>query len=140
MKKIGLINKDISEVVASLGHKDILGICDAGLSIPCEVRRIDLTVDINIPRFLDVLTAVLKELIVERVILPEEIKEASPIMYKKILNCFSQQVELELVPTEKFKQMTKNAKAMIRTGQYTPYSDVLLVVGIDSEHFKDETE
>ncbi len=140
MKKIGVINKDISEVIASLGHKDMLGISDVGLSIPSQVRRIDLSVDINIPRFLDVLNAVLKELIVEKVILPEEIKENSPIMYKKILNCLSEEVEVELVPVEKFKQMTKKVKGLIRTGQYTPYSDALLVASIDSKHFKDETE
>ena len=51
MKKTGLLNKDLSEVIAGMGHRDMLVIADAGLPIPPNVRRIDLAVSPNLPRF-----------------------------------------------------------------------------------------
>ncbi len=40
MKKHGVLNCEISEVVATMGHTDLLAIADAGLPIPDEVWRI----------------------------------------------------------------------------------------------------
>ena len=52
MKKIGILNQDISCVVAGMGHNDMLVIGDAGLPIPDGVRRIDLAVKQGVPGFL----------------------------------------------------------------------------------------
>jgi D-ribose pyranase len=72
MKKTGILNKDISEVIASMGHLEILTVCDAGLPIPESVKRIDLAVTQGIPRFLDVITAIEKELFVQQIIITND--------------------------------------------------------------------
>ena len=62
MKKIGILNKDISEVIASMGHMDMLVVCDAGLPIPAGVRRIDLALKEGLPGFIETVETVYKEL------------------------------------------------------------------------------
>ncbi|MGD2164221.1 MAG: RbsD/FucU domain-containing protein, partial [Anaerolineae bacterium] len=62
MKKIGILNKDISEVIAGMGHRDRLVVCDAGLPIPSTVRRIDLAIREGLPGFTETVEALLVEL------------------------------------------------------------------------------
>jgi D-ribose pyranase len=129
MKKTGILNKDISEVVASVGHQDTLVIADAGLPIPAEIRRIDLALTEGIPGFLDTLRVVLTEMQVERAIIAEEMLEASPNVYQAIKELLGE-VSIEIVTHLIFKEQTRSARAVIRTGEFTPYANVILVSGV----------
>ena len=129
MKKTGILNKDISEVVASLGHKDTLVIADAGLPIPAETRRIDLALTEGIPSFLDTLRVVLTEMQVERAIVAEEMLEASPNVYQALKELLGD-VSIETVTHLVFKEKTRSARAVVRTGEFTPYANVILVSGV----------
>ena len=62
MKNIGVLNIDISEVIASMGHMDMLVIVDARLPIPAKVRRIDLAVNKDVPGFIETVEAIAEEL------------------------------------------------------------------------------
>jgi D-ribose pyranase len=126
MKKTGILNKDISEVVAGLGHQDILVIADAGLPIPVETWRIDLALTEGIPSFLDTLRVVLTEMQVERAIVAEEMLEASPNVYQAIRELLGD-VSIETVTHHIFKEQPRSARAIIRTGEFTPYANVVLV-------------
>lgn len=129
MKKSVLINSEISSVISKMGHTDMLTICDSGLPIPKNVERIDLALKHGIPTFLDTLDTVLEELCVEEIIIAEEIKEAAEQMYKEILNRF-ENVKVTMVKHEEFKVMTKDSHAVIRTGECTPYSNIILKSGV----------
>ena len=129
MKKTGILNKDISEVVASLGHNDSLVIADAGLPIPAETRRIDLALKANLPPFLDTLEVILREMQVEEAIVAEEMKEVSPRVYDEVARLLGD-VLITAVPHEAFKERTRTARAIIRTGEFTPYANVILVSGV----------
>jgi D-ribose pyranase len=129
MKKTGILNKDISEVVASLGHQDTLAIADAGLPIPAETRRIDLALTEGIPSFLDTLRVVLTEMQVEQAIVAEEMLETSPNVYQAIKELLGD-VSIETVTHLIFKEKTRSARAVIRTGEFTPYANVILVAGV----------
>ena len=129
MKKTGILNKDISEVVASLGHKDTLVIADAGLPIPVETRRIDLALKASLPPFLDTLEVILQEMQVEEAIVAEEMLEASPNVYQAIKELLGD-VSIETVTHRIFKEKTRSARAVIRTGEFTPYANVILVSGV----------
>lgn len=137
MKKGLLLNSEISYAISKLGHTDGLVIADSGLPIPSDVKRIDLAVTKGIPSFLDVLDTVLDEQRVEEVVIADEIKKASPDMYKSILERVTkikeeENIEIEIieVPHEDFKRMTIDAKAIIRTGEFTPYANVILKSGV----------
>jgi D-ribose pyranase len=129
MKKTGILNKDISEVVASLGHQDTLVIADAGLPIPAETRRIDLALKANLPPFLDTLEVILQEMQVEEAIVAEEMKEVSPRVYDEVVRLLGD-VPIMAVPHKTFKERTRTARAIIRTGEFTPYANVILVSGV----------
>lgn len=129
MKKSKLLNSQISAVVSKMGHKQMLTIGDAGLPIPRETERIDLAVTVGLPGFLEVLDAVLSELCVEKIILAEEIKEKNPAMEQQILERFPG-IEVEYILHEDFKEKTKSSEAIIRTGEDTPYSNVIMVSGV----------
>ncbi len=129
MKKGKLLNSEISSVISQMGHTDSLTIGDCGLPIPKDVKRIDLALKYGVPSFLDTLDTVLEELCVEEIIIAEEIKEAAEQMYKEILNRF-ENVKVTMVKHEEFKVMTKDSHAVIRTGECTPYSNILLKSGV----------
>ncbi|HXF70720.1 MAG TPA: D-ribose pyranase [Thermoflexus sp.] len=129
MKKRGLLNAPLSRVVAEMGHGDLLVIADAGLPIPPSVPRIDLAVRPGLPPFLDVLDAVLEELHVEKAIIATEMIERSPAMYSAVQQRLGS-ITIEQVPHEDFKAMTASARAVVRTGECTPYANVILVSGV----------
>lgn len=129
MKKIGLLNQPLSNVIAGLGHTDMLTIADAGLPIPSGTERIDLAIQKGLPAFMDVLKAVLSEMQVESVIIAAEMKEKSPELYKQVKAALGD-IPMTEVTHETFKKKTPSAKAVVRTGEFTPYANIILVSGV----------
>lgn len=133
MKKTFLLNSELSYCISKLGHKDSLVIGDAGLPVADGVHRIDLAVSEGIPSFIEVLKAVLSEQEIEKIVLAEEIKTVSPALHKEIVNLCEQAQEgldVEYVPHEAFKQQTSQCKCAVRTGEFTPYANVILISGV----------
>ncbi|KAA9265162.1 D-ribose pyranase [Lactobacillus jensenii] len=129
MKKIGVMNSDISRVIANMGHMDWLSIGDAGMPVPKDTEKIDLCVQSELPSFIDVLKNVLIELKVQKIYLAEEIKEQNPKQLENIRSVLPD-VEIEFVPHKDLKKMLGNTHAFIRTGETTPYSDIILESGV----------
>lgn len=129
MKKIGILNHEISEVIAKMGHTDGIAIGDCGLPIPDETKRIDVALVKDIPSFIDTLKAVLTELKVEEVVVAEETLRVSPHIFDEIKKEVGD-VKISLVSHEKLKEDLKKCKAVIRTGEQTPYANVILKSGV----------
>ena len=128
MKKNGIINAPISRVISMMGHTDMITIADAGLPIPSSVERMDLALKRNVPRFIDTLSEVLDNLFIEKAIVAEELLSVSPKMYEEILKVIPKEL-LDTIPHIEFKLKTSESKAIIRTGEFTPYANVILVSG-----------
>lgn len=129
MKKTKLLNSEISEVVARLGHKDLLVIADSGLPIPDNVKRIDIALTKGIPSFRDTLNTVLTELGVEKAYVAREMIDKNKKLYLELSEQFGD--KLVIIDHEQLKEMCKNAKAVIRTGEYTPYANIVLESGVE---------
>jgi D-ribose pyranase len=129
MKKTGILNKEISDVIAGMGHYQEIIVCDAGFPIPEGVRRIDLALEPGLPAFIDVLRVVLKELQVENVIIASETEEQSPARYQEMRSLFPK-LQPQLISHTEFKKKSFVAKACIRSGECTPYSNIILVSGV----------
>lgn len=129
MKKIGIINSGISQVISELGHTDKIVICDAGLPIPTHVKRIDLALKEGIPSFLETVNTVLTEMCVEKVYIAQEMEMVSPAV-KQALEAEFAGVQVVYLSHEELKKMTHEAKAVIRTGEFTPYANVILEAGV----------
>jgi D-ribose pyranase len=128
MKKTGIINSAISKVLSDLGHTDRIVIADAGLPVPAGVPKIDLAVTVGNPSFEAVVKAVHGDMVVEKVFAAEEIVAENAKQHAFLTSEFPDQISY--VPHEEFKQMTRQAKAVIRTGEDTPYSNCILQAGV----------
>jgi D-ribose pyranase len=132
MKKTPLLNIALSRVVASLGHGDILMIVDAGMPVPAGVELIDLAVTHGVPDFVSVLNTVLAEMQVESHVLADEMREKQPpaLTVLDTLNAAGRLGEQRLVSHEALKQLSRNARAIVRTGECQPYTNIALVSGV----------
>ncbi len=136
MKRGTLLHPDLSRVVASLGHGDLLVVADAGLPIPPGVERIDLAFAPGKPPFLDVLEAILAEAEVERATVATELRTASPRPFRERLEATLLALPkvaargIEAVPHDELKRLTRGARAVVRTGEFTPYANVVLHAGV----------
>lgn len=129
MKKSGILNPDLMQVIASMGHTDRLCVADSGLPIPHDVPRVDLALVAGVPGFLQTLRAVLGELQVEGAVVAEEMRTRSPQMYEQTRQALSG-IRLQHVPHEQVKEMLKTVRAVVRTGEQTPYANVILESGV----------
>ncbi|MGC6405052.1 D-ribose pyranase [Bisgaard Taxon 45] len=137
MKKNAVLNAQLSQVIATLGHTDSLTICDAGLPIPKQIERVDLALSAGIPSFLQTFHAVVTEMFVERALIAEEIKEKNPNILTALLNSLAQleqqqgnQIDVQYVSHEVFKTHTHASKAIVRSGECTPYANIILYSGV----------
>lgn len=125
MKKNGILNRDINEVLGKLGHTDMILISDLGLPIPENVKCIDLTLIQGIPKFLDVLDVVEKEMVVEKIYVSKDISVQNPSIEKGIQTMFPK-IETSYMKHEDFKELSKSVKVIIRSGENTPYANIIL--------------
>jgi D-ribose pyranase len=129
MKKTTLLQSDLSYLIATLGHLDTLVIADAGLPIPTETMRIDLALTRGVPGAIQTLRVVLEEMQVEKAILAAEAKERNPKFIADVQSLLPD-ISLEFVSHAEFKSRTGSARAVVRTGEFAPYANVILVSGV----------
>ncbi|MFD2831539.1 D-ribose pyranase [Corticicoccus populi] len=122
-KKVTL-NSEISKVLSDLGHGDSIVIGDCGLPVPAGVKKIDISLKQGVPSFKDTYEVIKESMHIERQIYAEEVKE------KALLHTLENDIPAEKVTHEEFKELTKGAKAVIRTGETTPYANVILVSNV----------
>lgn len=137
MKKGTVLNADISSVISRLGHTDMLVVCDAGLPIPASTQRVDMALTQGVPSFMQVLEVVTAEMQVESAILAAEIKTHNPPLHDALLHHLTQlqqrqgnSIAVHYVTHEQFKQQTAGSRAIIRSGECSPYANIILCAGV----------
>ncbi|MBX0356914.1 D-ribose pyranase [Halobacillus sp. Nhm2S1] len=126
MKRHGILNSHLSKVFADLGHTDTIVVADAGLPVPDGVKKIDLSLKQGVPSFLDVVEVLKEEMVVERVTVAEEM-EQNPSVHEGMNEWFG---EMDSLTHEALKDQLKQAKAVVRTGEITPYANCILHAGV----------
>lgn len=137
MKKGSVLNSEISSVISRLGHTDTLVVCDAGLPVPHSTQRIDMALTQGVPSFMQVLDVVTTEMQVEAAILATEIKQHNPQLHEALLSHIEQlqqrqgnTIEVRYTTHEAFKQHTAASQAVIRSGECSPYANIILCAGV----------
>ncbi len=130
MKRRGLLQAELQGLLASLGHTQYIIIGDAGLPVPPGVRKIDLAVRAGLPAFTDVLQTVLPECVFERLTLAEEIKDGNPAVLAAV-QAICGDMPQTFVSHEQFKKLSENAVCIVRTGETSPYANILLTAGVN---------
>lgn len=135
MKKTPLINAPLSSIIARMGHGDYLVVADSGLPIPYGKELVDLAVTPHLPRLLDVLNVIFSELKVEKVIITNEMVEKSPHFHSELQKSLQKSapgVPVERISHSRFKEIIQEIHniAFVRTGEATPFSNLILVAGV----------
>lgn len=128
MLETGHVNRKIGALLTRLGHGDELMIVDAGFAIPKSVKTIDVSIAVNKPRVNEFLKELLKFFSVEKLIAAEETKRHNPSFLNRAHKELGE-VPLELCSHTDLKKRSKKVKAVIRTGDFTAYGNLLLVSG-----------
>ncbi len=129
MRETGFINNDICDVLSGMGHSDELIVCDAGFAIPKGVRTVDISLGENKPTVPEVLAELEKHFSVEKLVIAEETQQTGPTRFAALTESFGKAVEMETIPHSQFRSRALSVKAVIRTGDFTAYSNILLVSG-----------
>lgn len=130
MNKHGILNSEICKVLADLGHTDMVVIADCGLPIPEGVKKIDLALKIGTPGFIEVVELMTQYMQIEKATIAREIHGRNPATYQKLQTTLGIAIPLEELSHEEFKLLTHKARAIIRTGEATPYANVILHAGV----------
>ena len=125
MKRHGILNAELSGALARLGHMDIVLLADCGMPRPAEVPVIDLALVHGIPRFEQVLDALLEELVFEGCVVAEESKAvpAGEWLARRF-------TKIDYISHDRLKTLSASAKLFIRTGEATPFANAALVCGV----------
>ena len=107
-------------------HTDLICISDLGLPCPDNLNNIDISLKFGVPSFIDVLKEIINDMKIERIILAEEIKTNNQYIHEEILKIFKDKADIEYVKHDNFKKKTSECKAVIRTGENTPYANIIL--------------
>lgn len=124
MRKKGILNAQLVGLMARLGHTDTVVVGDCGLPVPADVPVVDLAVVFGVPRFAPVLEAILDELDIEAVTIatetPAEIRGLIPAGLDDVTE----------VSHEDLKALIPKASFVVRTGETTPYANIILRCGV----------
>jgi len=140
MKELGTINREISRVISHQGHGDLLMVVDAGFPIPSNLDVIDISLGENNPMVVDILDEMNKFFSVEKMILANQTRSTNPSFFKKITASFGNNVEIETIDHQELKEMSKQVKAIIRSGDFTAYGNVILVSGAGNRWYSEKNQ
>ena len=131
MIRSGILNAELSHAIASMGHGDLMIVCDAGFPIPSAAWRIDLAVVADVPDLETVLLPISQSLIVERIGFADVLPEYNAPLLSKVKRLFPD-AEVEPVKHEVLlTEMAAKAKVIVRTGALDPWGNILLYSGVD---------
>lgn len=135
MKKRGVLNQALSGALAGLGHGDSFLLCDVGFPIPKEVERIDLALSFGIPDIKQCITAILDEVIIQKIVIAEEMRKMNCCGYQFIESVFKKQ-EKEEIAQKELLERSKKVKFVVRCGETGYYSNIILEAASGVEDLK----
>ena len=126
-----LLNAQLSHAIASMGHGDLMIVCDAGFPIPSSAWRIDLAIVPDVPDLETVLRPIAENMIAERVAYADIMPKHNAPLLAKVKRLFAdadfEPIKHEAILTE----MAAKAKVIVRTGAFDPWGNILLYSGVD---------
>jgi D-ribose pyranase len=128
MKRGGILNPTLNRILAETGHTDLLTICDRGFPVPMGIERLDLALTDGIPTVLDTVRAIHGEFLIDSIIVTEEMMQASHERYRELKEALPD-VNIRIISHQQFKDICGESRAVIRTGDTVPYSNIMIVSG-----------
>jgi D-ribose pyranase len=129
MKRSGILNAELAAVIAGIGHGQTILIADAGMPRPSDIAIVDLAVVLGCPSFIDVVSAIVRECSIEKYTIATELLGSDSEVLPQLRACLEDTAE-EAVSHTDLKELSKGALVFVRTGEATPYANVLLTASV----------
>lgn len=127
-----ILNAELSHAIASMGHGDLMIVCDAGFPIPSSAWRIDLAIVQDVPDLETVLAAIGRAFIAEKVSYAAEMADNNPRLLEKVKRIFADSEHFATPHQQILTEMALKAKVIVRTGAFDPWGNILLYSGVDA--------
>jgi D-ribose pyranase len=129
MLKGGILNPHVLALLARVRHTNVLVIADRGFPSWPQLETIDLSLVDDLPTVLQVLAAVRRNFVPVEAYMAAEFLKANPARTRSAFAAGLQGVKLVHEPHVEFKRRVPGAVGLIRTGDTTPYANLVLVSG-----------
>lgn len=127
MRSDGLWHPRLASITTGMGHGDEIVVADPGLAVPRGIEIIDLVFARNQPRFLPVLGLIASALVLEGAFVAEELVDSE---IRGGLTKLLPGIRVEFLSHLQLKDRLHDACAVVRTGETTPYANVILRAGV----------
>ena len=124
MLKHSILNSELLSLLSRLGHTHTICICDAGLPIPINSKLIDLSVTPGYPDIKTIVSLILECTPTEKAFCATESTTNNPDFIQFLESKLT--YNISYISHEEFKQLSHDCIAYIRTGECTPYANVIL--------------
>jgi D-ribose pyranase len=132
MFKGPILNQKLLEVIAGLGHTDKIAILDAGCPRPDNAVCVDLAITQDVPTIEMALELITRAMIYEKAEVAEGQAAFNPELHNKICSLIKR-CDVDIVDTDlMMDKIRKECKAVVRTGAYQPWGNIILTCGVDA--------
>jgi D-ribose pyranase len=131
MKRNGILNLELNQAIAAMGHGDSMIVCDAGFPIPAQVTRVDLAIVADVPDLETVLTAISRDFIAEKIGYATEMAQNNPLLKEKVDRIFAGTELVTFPHAQILTELAASAKFIVRTGAFDPWGNIVLYSGVD---------
>lgn len=127
MLKTGILNPAVNSLLCRIRHTNTLVISDRGFPFWPNIETVDISLVDDIPKVLDVLRAMTKNFVIAQAFMAEEFLAENKPKTKDAFTAALQGTPILYEPHVVFKRRVPQAIGLIRTGDTTPYGNVILV-------------
>jgi D-ribose pyranase len=129
MLRTGILNPAVLSLLARVRHTNTLVIADRGFPFWPQLETIDLSLVDDVPTVTQVLDALLPALSIGRLFAAEEFRTHNLPARVAALQARLGATPLQFEPHIDFKRRVPSAIGLIRTGDTTPYANLILESG-----------
>lgn len=126
LREAGILHARLLQELAAAGHGDMVVVSDAGLAIPPATPVIDLAIVPGHLSFELALRSVVSALHVESVVVAEESATGG---VAALIQEITAHLPRRTVTHTELKGLLPAARVVVRTGECTPFANVVLVAG-----------
>jgi len=126
MIKTGILNPAINSLLSRVRHSNTLVIADRGFPFWPMIETVDIALVDNVPTVLAVLRAIRPNFQIGKAWMAREFLKNNPESTRAAFHAALSGIGLAQEPHIKFKQRVPYAIGLIRTGDTTPYANIIL--------------
>ncbi len=131
MKRGTILNAELNHAIASMGHGDLMIVCDAGFPIPLDAWRVDLAIVQDIPDLSTILTAIAGDFVAEKVGYADTLPTYNAPLLATVQRLFPDSDHYMTAHETILGELAAKAKVIVRTGAFDPWGNIVLHSGVD---------